>query len=265
MPGSDIQQALAQIVATVADLPGFAAITLGGSIASGLADDRSDLDLHVYWREPLAAPALRAERLARVADAGSVAVDILTWGREDHLRVQGWPAELIYVPLAEIRSKIDRAYGEGLISEGYTTARLFYIANGRLLHDPSGDLGALQARLLAEYPEPTRRLLLRHQPELLHYYLELLGIAQVRGDLLFVQHCRTSFQEVFFNLLFALNRCYHPGEKRLLIHGEGCPLRPAGLGDRWQHATRLPADDPSLAGVLGSLAADLCRLIEADQ
>src|SRR5262245_1301406 len=83
------QQVLDQIIAVVADLPGFAAISLGGSVATGLADESSDLDLHVYWRAPLAAPAERGARLARVADAGSVEVDILDWGREDNLRVDG--------------------------------------------------------------------------------------------------------------------------------------------------------------------------------
>jgi hypothetical protein len=260
-----IDYALTQIIAAVADLPGFAAISLGGSVASGLADASSDLDLHVYWRAPLAEPSARAERLAHVADAGSVEVEILTWGLEDHLRVQGRLVELIYVPLDELLAEAERAYGAGLISQGYTTSRLFYATNGRILHDPGGDFGAIQARLLAGYPEPTRRLLLRHHPELLRYNLGTLRIGQARGDLLFAQHCRTVVQEIFFNLLFALNRRYHPGEKRLLIHGERCPLGPADMAARWSRAARLAADDPALLETLGGLIEDLCNLIEADQ
>jgi hypothetical protein len=261
----DIEQTIHQLVAVVADLPGFAAISLGGSIASGLADAASDLDLHVYWRAPLATPPERAERLSRIADAGSVEVEILTWGLEDHLRMQGRLAELVYVPLDELLAEAERAYDAGLISEGYTTSRLFYAAHGRVLHDPAGDLGALQARLLAEYPEPTRRILLLHHPELLRYNLGILHIAQTRGDLLFVQHCRTLVQDIFFNLLFALNRRYHPGEKRLLLHGERCPQRPADMAARWSRAARLAADEPDLAETLGTLTDDLCTLIEANQ
>jgi Domain of unknown function (DUF4037) len=262
---NDRYQALNHIVAAVADLPGFAAISLGGSAATGLADNASDLDLHVYWRAPLAAPAERAARLVQVADAGSVEVNILSWGLEDHLRVGGRLAELIYVPLDELCAESERAYGEGLISEGYTTARLFYVANGQPLHDPAGELSALRERLLAEYPEPTRRLLLQHHPALLRVYLDNLRLAQSRGDLLAVQHRCYTIGMIFFNLLFALNRRYHPGEKRLLIHGERCQLRPAGLAARWTHVTRLAADDPELAETLAGLIDDLCSLIEANR
>jgi hypothetical protein len=262
---SSTDHILKQIVASVADLAGFAAISLGGSAATGLADENSDLDLHVYWRAPLAAPAERAARLARVADAGSVEVDILDWGREDHLRVGGHLVELVYVPLDELRVEVVQAYGEGLISEGYTTARLFYLANGRPLYDPAGELSMLRDRLLAEYPEPTRRLLLQYHPALLRTYLGHLRLAQTRGDLLMVQHRRYTVQMVFFNLLFALNRRYHPGEKRLLIHSQGCTLQPADLAARWSRVARLAADNPELAGALGSLVDDLCTLIEVNQ
>ena len=256
---------LQQIVAAVADLPGFAAISLGGSAATGLADENSDLDLHVYWRAPLAAPAERAARLAQIADAGSVEVDILDWGREDNLRAGGRLVELIYVPLDELRAEVEQAYGEGLISEGYTTARLFYLANNRPLHDPAGELSAMRERLLAEYPEPTRRLLLQYHPALLRTYLGHLRLAQSRGDLLAAQHRRYTVQMVFFNLLFALNRQYHPGEKRLLIHSQRCTLRPADLTARWSRVARLAADDPELVAELGSLVDNLCSMIEVNR
>ena len=57
-------------------------------------------------------------------------------------RVGGRLVELVYVPLDELLDEAAQAYGEGLIGEGYTTARLFYAANGRVLHDASGALGA---------------------------------------------------------------------------------------------------------------------------
>jgi hypothetical protein len=262
---NDTQQVLDDVVAAVADLPGFAAISLGGSAATGLADERSDLDLHIYWRAPLAAPAERAARLAQIAGADGVEVDILDWGREDHVRVDGRLVELVYVPLDELRAEIEQAYGAGLITEGYTTARLFYAANGLPLYDRAGELSALRERLMAAYPEPTRRLLLRYHPALLRVYLGHLRLAQSRGDLLMVQHRRYTVQMVFFNLLFALNRRYHPGEKRLLIHSEHCTLQPADLADRWSHVARLAANDSRLAQALGSLIDDLCILIEVNQ
>jgi hypothetical protein len=249
----------------MADLPGVAAISLGGSTAAGLADAASDLDVYVFYHAPLAAPADRAARLRALADEGTLEVGILTFGLEDHLHVQDQLIELVYLDLDRLSAEADRAYGQGLSSEGYTTALLYILFRSQVLHDGAGEATALQARLHAGYPEPTRTRLLRGHPALLRYYMELLRISQRRGDLLFAQHMRYSIQTIFFNLLFALNRQYHPGGKRLLNHARRCAIQPPDLAKRWNHVSRLPADDGTLADRMEDLIDDLCRLIEADQ
>jgi hypothetical protein len=256
-------QILQRLVAACAELPGFEAMSLGGSAGAGLDDAQSDLDIHVYWRAPLAAPEQRAARLATCADPGSIELEVRFWGLEDHLRVGGRDVELIYVHLDDLRAEVERAYAEGLGAEGFATAQLYYVANGRPFYDPKGDLAALQTRL-ATYPEATRRRLLESHRPLLRAYLRHLRVAQSRGDLLFAQHRRYTIQMVFFNALFALNRLYHPGEKRLLLHAQRCAVQPPDLEVRWNHIARLPADDGALADLLSNLIDDLCQLIEAE-
>jgi predicted nucleotidyltransferase len=180
-----------RIAAAAAGIAGVAAISLGGSLASGLADERSDIDLHVYWRAPLADRAARAAALASLADPGT--------------------------QVAEVG---------------------------------------------ATYPEPTRRRVLASNPQLLRAYLGQLRKAQERSDLLFAQHRRYTIQMVFFNLLFALNRRYHPGEKRLLAHAEHIPQRPGRLRERWEQIALLPIDDPAVADLLEELVEEVSRLAE---
>ena len=67
---------------------------------------------------------------------------------------------------------------------------------------------------------------------------------------------------VFFNLLFALNRRYHPGEKRLLAHAERIPQRPGRLRERWEQIALLPIDDPAVADLLEELVEEVSRLAE---
>jgi predicted nucleotidyltransferase len=59
-----------RVAEAAARIPGVVAISLGGSAASGLADAQSDIDLHVFWREPLADAAARAALLT--ADNGAL-------------------------------------------------------------------------------------------------------------------------------------------------------------------------------------------------
>ena len=250
-----------QITGAVAGVPGVAAVSLGGSHATGMADAHSDVDLHVYWREPLAPAAERHARLAAVADPGAPVREVAEWGLEDHFSVGGRLHELVYVHLGDVERQVERAYAEGLGDEGFATASLFYVAAGVPLHDPQGALARLRARL-AVYPEATRRRLLDTMPGVLRAYLGQLRKAQARGDLLFAQHRRYSVQMVYFNMLFALNRRYHPGEKRLLAHAERCPIIPDRHVERWERAARLPIDDPAVADVLQEFADDICRLAE---
>lgn len=252
-----------RLAGALRDLPGVVAVTLGGSAVFGMADAASDLDLHVYWRAPLARVSERAALLEPLADPGSVTAGIETWGLEDHLHLGGRLVELVYVDLDDLLALAARAYGPGLVDEGFVTASLAYVAAGLVLHDQTGELEALRERLADAYPEATRQALIRDNPARLRAYLAQLRTAQVRGDLLYVQHRRYSLQMVFFNLLFALNRTYNPGEKRLHRHGERCALRPRDQTARWMRIARLPADDPALAAQLEELVDDLLELVEA--
>lgn len=252
---------LERVVAAVSSLPGYIAMSLGGSTQAGLHDEQSDYDVHVFWRAPLAEPALRARHLERVADPGRVRVDIRSWGLEDWLYIDHRLVELIYFNLDDLQAHVAQAYSTGLSDEGFATALLYIIANGRPLYDSTGEIAALRQRLNDHFPEPTRDLVLRHHTPLLAIYARHVQLAQARGDLLSVQHRRYTVQMVFFNLLFTLNRRYHPGEKRLLLHAARCPLQPADLAERWNRVARLAADDPALVRDLEALCDDLQALI----
>ena len=266
MVGTLDQEAILQrIVAAIAGLPGIAAIALGGSAAAGLADRASDLDVYVFYHDPLAAAADRATQLRPLADEGTLEVGLLTFGLEDHLQMQGKLIELVFLDLDRLSAEAQRAYGPGVSSEGYTTALLNILFRSQVLYDATGEVTALRARLHAAYPDPTRVRLLREQPKVMRYYLELLRISQRRDDLLYVQHMCYSIQMIYFNLLFALNRQYHPGGKRLLAHAQRCAVQPPALAKRWNDIARSPADDGALADRLEEMIDDLCRLIEADQ
>jgi hypothetical protein len=252
-----------RIAEAIGRIPGVIAVSLGGSVGSGLADAASDLDFHVFWAEPLAPPAEREAHLATIADAGSIIArpGTASWDLEDWFAVDGRLVELIYIAWRDVEADVAQAYATGLTDGEFTTARLHNYAHGHAIHDPTGVLRATQDRLNLTYPEATRELLLRREPERLAMALKQLRVAQGRRDLLFAQHRRYTVQAIFFNLLFALNRRYHPGEKRLLKHAERCPIAPADLSARWEYIALLPADDMALEYLLTEIVGELCALV----
>lgn len=252
----------ARVVGKIGHWPGVVAVSVGGSVTSALADSASDLDLHVYWVESLPSAEERTECLKQLADPGSVRAGLTSWGLEDQFSLGGLPVELIYRRWEDMRADVDRAYRDGLLGNGYTTATLYSIARGRPLHDPTGELSAVRDQLNREFPDATRAALLRRQSPLIGFHLQQLRRGQGRGDLLFVQHLRYKIQMLFFELLFTLNRLYHPGEKRLLEHSRHCPVQPDGCEARWERVARLPSDDPALADELASLVAELRDLVQ---
>ena len=71
---------------------------------------------------------------------------------------------------------------------------------------------------------------------------------------------RAGLLDVTVSLLFALNRRYHPGEKRLLAHVASCDVRPINVADRLRAACVAAPDDPSLAEQFVSLIAETVAL-----
>jgi hypothetical protein len=132
------------------------------------------------------------------------------------------------------------------------------------LHDRAGWYAALAARARAPYPEPLRRAIVAKNLPLLRRtlssFLRQLERALVRGDAVAVNHRAAAFLASAFDVLFALNRVLHPGEKRLVSYAEAtCPLRPEGLRELAVGVARAgsdvvaPAD--ALARALEELAA----------
>jgi hypothetical protein len=246
------------LAAALIRLPGVVGVLLGGSRATGTADSGSDTDLYAFHVGAVSPAGDRAAALGSVADHGGVREET-AWGPEDHFTVAGSLVEVVHLDLDAMSADVDRAYSTGLDDEGFATAFLHTVDVGHILRDPTGRLSAMRARL-DTYPGATRARLLATLPSIGAAYLGQLTKAASRGDLTMVQHRRAGIQTIYFNLLFTINRRYHPGEKRLLEHGERCPIRPANQTARWVEICRMPADDVRLPSCLDSLMADLTSL-----
>ena len=251
----------ARVTRVLAGCPEVEAIALGGSRAAGEADGRSDVDLYVYGAAPpplavralLAAGSARAELDNHFFEPGDEWLD----------PASGLNLDVMYRRPAWIEADLERVLTRHEAWIGYSTCFWDNVRTSRALFDRSGWYAGLQARAAVPYPEPLRRAIVaKNRPLLadnLSSFASQLEKAAARGDAVSANHRASAFLAAFFDVLFALNRTTHPGEKRLLHHAtRRCPLRPAGFEAEvtallGAAATLSPAAGPIARGLAAAL------------
>lgn len=252
-----IRERARHVAAALAPLPGVRAIALGGSGSAGASDEWSDLDLYVYVID---APPVAARREIAHRFADDPAIDLRQWEVGDAWRDRdtGRGVDVMYRRDDWITTELDRVLVHHQPSVGYTTAFWHNIRRCTPLHDPDGYLAALQRRADVPYPEPLRRAIVAHNHPLLRDFLfsfrHQTESAVLRGDWVSVQHRVAALLASYFDVLFALNRQTHPGEKRLVAYVlQLCTCVPDGFARDLDALLRAAA--PGGGDVLGAVNA----------
>ncbi len=213
----------AAIAAAFADLPQVRAVVLAGSLVGPLADAHSDLDIYVYTGAaiPLAARAAIVRDFAGT-DSPLIELDNRYWGTEDAWidAQSGLLVELMYRSTDWITAQLERVLVRHEASIGYSTAFWYNVRHALPLLDPAGWYAALQHRAAQPYPDALRMNVLRMNHPLLRTVLasfrHQIELAIARRDRVSVNHRVAALLASYFDVLFALNRQPHPGEKRLI-------------------------------------------------
>lgn len=257
------------LAADYAALPQVEAVVVAGSLTSQAVDEDSDIDLYVYSREPLAAEP-RAEIASRRA--------VRTWlnnqfwepGDEWIERASGVAVDVMFRTTGWIEDQLDRVLRRHEASVGYSTCLWHNVLVSRPLFDRNGWFDALQTAAEQPYPEPLRRAIIAKNHPVLRWhlssYLHQIQLAVARGDGVSVNHRVAALLASYFDILFALNRQPHPGEKRLVqIAVATCAKLPEGMEQQVQAllvAAARPETD--VLAAVGSLVDGLDRLLMAE-
>jgi hypothetical protein len=105
------------------------------------------------------------------------------------------------------------------------------VLHSKPLFDRNNWFAALQDKASQPYPEPLRHsIVAKNHPVLrskLSSYADQIALAVARNDHVSVNHRIAAMLASYFDILFAVNRQYHPGEKRLIEYVRAaCPKRP---------------------------------------
>jgi predicted nucleotidyltransferase len=234
-------------------LPQVRAVILAGSRTTSFANVDSDVDLYVYTETPV--PLVRRAHIAR-ARSEHAEVGNFFWepGDEWVEAGSGVRVDVMFRRVAWIEEQLARVLIAHHASVGYSTCVWHNVVGSRVLFDRYGWFADLQAWANQPYPESLRRAIVaKNQPILCatqSSYRHQIELAIARGDLVSVNHRIAALLASYFDILFAVNRLPHPGEKRLLeIAVRDCPIVPAQLEEQ-------------ISGLIGAMAQPDSRLIE---
>jgi predicted nucleotidyltransferase len=224
------------IVAGYSSLPQVEAVVLAGSQTSGTADQDSDIDLYVYSRAEIPV-SVRAS--IAMAAAEYPEVDNRFWEPGDEWvdAGTGIHVDVMFRFIEWIEEQLERVLQRHEARVGYSTCFWHNVLSSQILYDRNGWFRALQEAANQPYPESLRRAIIaKNQPILrrnMSSYLHQLERAVVRGDLVSINHRVAALLASYFDILFAVNRLPHPGEKRLVeIASEKCAKVPAAMSEQ---------------------------------
>lgn len=263
--------ALAERVAgELAQVPGVAAVVLGGSWARGAADRASDLDLGLYYRAgappSLAALGALARRLDERGEAAGV-TGFGEWGPWVNggawLRIDGMPVDWLYRDLQRVEAVVADCLAGRVACDYYlghphgfhSHVYLGELAFARALHDPEGEIARLKRRI-DPYPPPLRAALVRRYLFDARFMLELARKPATRGDVFHVAGCLFRVAAALVQVLFAANERWFLNEKGALAETEGMERRPAAFARRASAALAAPGSDAAaLAASVSAMEA----------
>ena len=242
-------------------------IALAGSLATGTVDQDSDIDLYIYITSVIPLN----KRVAIVEQLGATRSDLNLqfWdlGDEWYDEETGIEVDIIYWDTTWIESQLDRALGEHQASTGYSTCFWHTIRNSLILYDKDERLLRLKEQSAVPYPEPLRQAIIAKNHPILRSvipsYLHQIEKAIKRKDLVSINHRVAALLASYFDILFALNRLPHPGEKWLLkAASERCAKVPREMVNQVENLLRAAvATDRSLIEWIEVLVDGLDHLL----
>ena len=194
------------------------AIALGGSRAGENFDEKSDYDVYLYTTAPISED-VRRELLSKYCSYMEISNSF--WELEDDCTLKnGIDIDILYRNLDDFRADVSSVVKDCNARTGYTTCMWHNLVTSKIIFDRNGRLTQTQQEFSVPYPEKLRHNIIEKNMRLLTGNLPSYDMqikkAVDRGDMVSINHRVSAFLESYFDIIFALNRLTHPGEKRLV-------------------------------------------------
>lgn len=225
----DKKETVDAIVAALKDVPGIVAIVLGGSRAAGYANEKSDLDIGLYYSEkhPFDIEAIR-DIASRFSVAGMpVVTGFYEWGPWVNggawMMTAAGKVDFLYRNIDQVQQTItDAVNGNWQHSfdqqPPFGFRSVIYLAETQVckpLFDPEQVLQGLKARI-TPYPAKLKQVIISDSLWLAEFSLMQCVAFASAGDVYNTAGCFTRIVNYLVHALFAINEAYPLGDKRAL-------------------------------------------------
>lgn len=252
-----------EIFKKLADLPQVEAIALGGSRANGVFDEFSDYDVYVYVTAEIDSK-VRGKLLAPYCS--EMEINNHYWEFEDNVILKsGVGMDIIYRPMDKFDQFISYTVFDCHASNGYSTCFWHNIITSQIVYDSNGKYTKLKEKFSVPYPEELRKNIIDKNMKLLTgvlpSYDKQIKKALDRQDFVSVNHRIAGFLASYFDVIFAVNRLTHPGEKRLVqLCKERCEVLPK---DFEENLNKLLTEKPTseITNIIDDMTAKLKEII----
>ena len=230
-----MEKILREIANQYAKLDSVLAVVQAGSRTSMQDDELSDYDIYIYSDKEIPLD-FRTELAKNYTDDFEIDNRYFETGDEWILK-DGNEMDFMFRSKSWIQDCINNVYIKHYAANGYTTCFLHNIATSKILYDKNNWFADLQKQISYGYPQELRDNIIKRNMMLLKdkknaSYLEQVKLAVKRSDLVSINHRITAFLASYFDVLFAANEIFHPGEKRLIKYAkQHCRFLPENFED----------------------------------
>lgn len=200
------------------------AIALGGSRAGDEYDEKSDYDVYLYCNGSIE-ESVRYELLSKYCDVMEIGNHF--WEYEDNCTLKnGIDIDILYRNLDDFVNDVASVVEQCNSHNGYTTCMWHNLLTCKIIYDKDGGLATAKERFNVPYPEKLRDNIIDNNMKLLYKampaYSTQISKAVQRKDIVSINHRTSAFIESYFDVILAVNRLTHPGEKRLIQFCKKC-------------------------------------------
>lgn len=242
----DQRTVLTTLISALRNVSNVVALVLGGSHATGLAREGSDIDVGIYYRE--AAP-LPIEEIRAVAESISapgavpVVTDLYGWGPWVNggawIQTSATRIDLLYRNVDQVRRVLEEGR-QGVWRHDYDQQpphgfrSIIYFGETRCcipLYDPDGVTGELKA-LAADYPELLRSRIIQDCLWSAEFSMWSCTGFAASADVVNAVSCLTRTAHYLVHAIFAINKEYFLNDKHTARILSRLPLSPQHCVER---------------------------------